>query len=106
MIVTAGLPLGTVPAADRRLDLKNCHAPESPGAAASRDGDALERPQCSKHENVRRYARSAGADGGRVSCCPSVPGMKAANELSPVSMNRAARWTSAVTAWWTWAGVR
>jgi hypothetical protein len=32
--------------------------------------------------------------------------MKAANEFSPVSRRWAARWTSAVTAWWTCAGVR
>src|SRR5258707_3765930 len=33
-------------------------------------------------------------------------GVKAANEFSPVPMSRAARRTSAVTAWWTCAGVR
>ncbi len=28
------------------------------------------------------------------------------NELSPMPMSWAARWTSAVTAWWTFAAVR
>jgi hypothetical protein len=36
----------------------------------------------------------------------SVPSMKPSNELSPVSMSRAARWTSAITASWTCVGVR
>ena len=38
--------------------------------------------------------------------CLSGPGGQAVSEFSPVLMRRAARRTSAVTAWWTWAGVR
>ncbi len=38
--------------------------------------------------------------------CLSGPGGQAVSEFSPVLMRRAARRTSAVTAWWTCAGVR